>query len=133
LRERNGRCVEIDVWPSANGPIVTHGYTLSTTVRPSPSRSINPADVAQVPFDSVCAAIGAAVTETDWPVWISLECHVNAEGQPQLVEIMRRAWGDKLVTEHVRTPDGRPVAPRDLKGRILLMVGVANLMSVSRY
>jgi len=119
---RNARCIEIDVWYSSKGPVVTHGYTLSRSV----------------PFSDVCEAIGAAVgakdtsgagrtnagEHNDWPVFVSLECHVPVGKQDDIVEIMKKAWGDKLVTtaDAATLPPGHLISPRDLKGRIILMV-----------
>ncbi|KAG8758124.1 hypothetical protein FRC14_000748 [Serendipita sp. 396] len=63
------RCVELDVWwTSKKGPILTHGHTLT----------------GSVPFQEACLAIGNAIGPNDLPAWISLECHVDADKQPQL-------------------------------------------------
>lgn len=103
--------MEIDVWPGHgedSEPIVTHGYTLA----------------GHIPFRDVCAAINEAVEkkEDDWPIFISLECHVGAEGQPQLINILKETWGDKLVQGAIEGIDIHTVTPRDLKNRIVMMV-----------
>ncbi|TFK21713.1 phospholipase C [Coprinopsis marcescibilis] len=147
--ERGCRCVEIDVWPSSNGPVVNHGYTLSSSV----------------PFVNVCRAIGAYIDRTygsykpagslysknyqpvylgssnktarptppsrkatadssilDFPVFISLECHVPPSGQLELVRIMREAFGARLVEGPLEGIDDDQVSPRDLRGRVVVMV-----------
>ncbi|KAJ7621121.1 PLC-like phosphodiesterase [Roridomyces roridus] len=119
---RNARCVEIDVWPSKHGLVVTHGLTLSSTV----------------PFDTVCVAIAEGVKEDDWPVLVSLECHVDSKvtrlhlGEPflrvypkeqeELVRILKASWGKKLALGPLENVDDARVTPQHFKGRILLMV-----------
>ncbi|KAI0033589.1 PLC-like phosphodiesterase [Vararia minispora EC-137] len=104
---RHARCVELDVWPSSDGTdlIVTHGYTLSSSV----------------PLREVCEAIGAAVRPGDWPVFASLECHVALERQKVLVGIMKEVWGEKLIDSAV-VATGTTVTPGDLRGKIVVMV-----------
>lgn len=94
------------MWPSDKGLVATHGHTL----------------VEGVPFFDVCQAIGDSVVPGCWPVLVSLECHVPASGQKDLVRQMVDAWGDKLVKGPLRDIFGS-ITPADLKGRIVLMVG----------
>lgn len=90
---------------------MTHGWTLSKSV----------------PFVDVCVAIGEAVKsisdEEDWPVLISLECHVPLVHQDELVRIMVDCWGEVLVQGEMEHVCGETVTPRQLRGRIVLMVG----------
>ncbi|KAJ4494862.1 PLC-like phosphodiesterase [Lentinula edodes] len=110
---RGAHCVEIDVWPSTSpeGLVVTHGYTFTKGVS----------------FRKVCEAIGVGVDNLGpdaWPVLVSLECHVGPKGQQIMVDILKNAWGEKLV-EGKLTDDSEQevkVSPRELKGRIILMV-----------
>ncbi|KAF5391498.1 hypothetical protein D9757_002414 [Collybiopsis confluens] len=111
---RGARCVEIDVWPSDSpeGFVVTHGYTLTKGVS----------------FKKVCETISAAVDSLGpdaWPLLVSLECHVGAEAQVNMVNILKDAWGERLVIGRLGTDSLEQlnqVTPRDLKGRIILMV-----------
>jgi phosphatidylinositol phospholipase C delta len=100
------RCVEIDVWPSAQGPIVTHGHTFSKSV----------------PFLDVCSAIGSRVAANDWPLLVSLECHVGVEGQPESDRSHGPNVGRQTRQASFARDDSGGVSPQELKGKILLMV-----------
>lgn len=62
------------MWSSAKGPIVTHGHTFSKSV----------------PFLDVCKAIRDHVTTNGWPIFVSLECHVGVENQPEMIDLTDR-------------------------------------------
>lgn len=98
--------MEIDVWYTSKGPVVTHGHTFT----------------GSIPFQSVCQAIGDSVKSTDLPVWVSLECHVDETKQPELVQIMKLTWGSKLLDKKIEAIEGNKVSPDDLRGRIVIMV-----------
>ena len=85
--------MEIDCWYTPSGPIVTHGHTFTQSI----------------PFQGACAAIGEAVKPDSLPVTVSLECHVEVEKQLELVDIMKRTWGDKLVANPVHRSLGDQV------------------------
>jgi phosphatidylinositol phospholipase C, delta len=62
------------------------------------------------------------VAPNDLPVFISLECHVDVDKQPEIVKIMEDVWGDKLLKEKLQHLGDRKVSADDLRGRIIMMV-----------
>jgi hypothetical protein len=106
---RKARCVEIDVWASKTGLIVTHGHTFS--------RSIS--------LSSVLQAISSSVQADDWPVFVSLECHVPLDRQDELVTMLKTELGTALVVgQDIKNMEENKikVSPGMFKGRIVLMV-----------
>lgn len=107
------RCVEIDVWDSDAGPIVTHGRTFTSAVQ----------------FSSVVYAINEfAFVESQLPVILSFEIHCSPENQIKMVDIMKKVFGDKLVVS--RGAGNMPHSffrpcPEDLLGKILVKVKAA--------
>jgi phosphatidylinositol phospholipase C delta len=101
------RCVEADCWPDGAGDIkVTHGWTATDSL----------------PFKEVCEAIAAAddVDGNAFPIVVSLECHVPAELQPRMVQIMKDAFGDRLITQKLGDKDSVVLA--DVMNKILVKV-----------
>lgn len=99
----------VDIWDGEDEPVIYHGRTLTT----------------KVSLTDVARAISRyAFVASPYPIIISAEIHCNIKQQDQVAEIMRREFGDALVTS---TLDGENViealpSPERLKHRILLKV-----------
>eukprot|EP00052_Salpingoeca_macrocollata_P028045 m.269155 g.269155 ORF g.269155 m.269155 type:complete len:1204 (-) comp22819_c1_seq1:21-3632(-) len=98
------KCVEVDVWDGPEGPIVYHGYTLTSRIDLKP--------VLQTIRDH-----GFAVSP--YPVVISLENHCSLEQQRMMAAMFRDVFGKLLYTTPM-PEDGRMPSPEDLRGRFII-------------
>jgi phosphatidylinositol phospholipase C delta len=100
----------VDIWDGEDEPAIYHGHTLTS----------------KVSLTDVARAISRyAFVASPYPVIISAEIHCGLKQQDQAAEIMRRVFGDALVTS---TVDGEVIiealpSPERLKHRILFKVG----------
>ena len=108
------RCIELDVWESTEGPVITHG--------PQALQKIN-----TVPLEEVCEAIVETAFKTsDYPVILSIENHCKEEQQRKMTEIFRRVFGDFLQDKELPdfpllgNQDGQLPPPIALKRKILI-------------
>lgn len=101
----------MDIYDGEHEPVVFHGKTLTT----------------KVSVREVCEAVMKyAFVTSPYPIIISAEIHCSVSQQQLLASIMHEVFGEALVSAPL---PGKPLSgplpsPEDLKGRILLKVGV---------
>lgn len=100
----------VDIWDGEEEPAIYHGRTLTS----------------KVSLTDVARAISRyAFVASPYPIIISAEIHCSLKQQDQAAEIIRREFGDALVTSTVDgevTIEALP-SPERLKRRILFKVG----------
>ena len=108
----------VDIWDGEDGPVIFHGHTLTS----------------KIPLADVARAIAKyAFVASPYPVVISAEIHCNLEQQDMAAEVMKREFGEALVTSPVDGEEdiqGLP-SPERLKHRILLKVPVMHFHACS--
>ncbi|KAG6006562.1 hypothetical protein E4U21_006860 [Claviceps maximensis] len=102
------RCVEVDCWDGSDGyPQVVHGRTLTSAIS----------------FKEVMTTINKyAFVKSNFPLWISLEVHCSPSQQALMVDIMKEAFGHRLVTEPLDPSSEKLPSPSELMERILIKV-----------
>ncbi|TWU73381.1 Phospholipase C [Metarhizium rileyi] len=102
------RCVEVDCWDGSDGqPQVVHGRTLTSAIS----------------FKEVMTTINKyAFVKSSFPLWISLEVHCSPSQQALMVDIMKEAFGARLMTEPLDPTSDKLPSPSELMERILIKV-----------
>ena len=102
------RCVEVDCWDGSDGqPQVVHGRTLTSAIS----------------FQEAMTTINKyAFVKSSFPLWISLEVHCSAAQQALMVDIMKEAFGTRLVTEPLDPTSDKLPSPSELMERIIIKV-----------
>ncbi|KAK4634618.1 1-phosphatidylinositol 4,5-bisphosphate phosphodiesterase delta-4 [Fulvia fulva] len=102
------RCIEIDCWNGDNGrPMVTHGFTMTT----------------RIPFEDCVSVIAKyAFNSSPYPLIVSLEVHCSSVQQVAMVGLMKKYFGDMMVTETLNSNTMVLPSPEELKNKILIKV-----------
>ncbi|GME83124.1 unnamed protein product [Ambrosiozyma monospora] len=116
--QRGSRCVEIDIWDGEDGPIVTHGRTLTNSID----------------FQTVVQTIRKyAFMTSPFPVILSLEIRCNPDNQVKVATILKDTLGDFLLTEPIMTNFITLPSPEELKHKILVKVKEPMILHVDPF
>ncbi|PNP74819.1 hypothetical protein FNYG_11833 [Fusarium nygamai] len=102
------RYIEINCWDrNSRQPKVNHSRTLT----------------ASISFRKVIATINKyTFIKSRFPLWISLKVHYNPNQQAIIVNIIKEAFGSRLVTETLEDCNNKLPSPSKLIERILIKV-----------
>ena len=105
------RCVEIDCWDGPDGqPQVLHGRTLTKAIS----------------FKEVVAVINkyGFSGHTRAPIWISLEVHCNPAQQAIMADMIKEAFGSRLILAPLDSASDKFPLVSELMGRVIIKVKV---------
>ena len=114
------RSLEVDIVDGMDGPVVTHHYTLVTTVPlQKVRRKVAEAVVftvsarcEQVPLKKALQRIAeAAFATSDLPVHLSLDVRASPKQQAKAADLMAEVLGSALVLPEERLGNGAPLSP----------------------
>lgn len=109
--EKGCRCVELDVWDGDAGPIITHGFTLTS--------KISFAEVIRAIKEHAFAANKFGdINET--PVVLSIENHCSWDQQKMMADILKHELGVMIHRPGIGIKDGRLPLLSDLKRKIII-------------
>ncbi len=105
------RCIEIDVWNDDEKLFITHGHTLCSKI-----------DLK----DTLHAINIYAFENTDYPLIISVENHLDTKSQKKMAHMFRDVFGDRLVTGFLTDNEQRLPSPNQLIRRVILKMAKLN-------
>lgn len=109
--EKGCRCVELDVYDGDAGPVITHGFTLTS--------KISFAEVIRAIKENAFAANSLGEVN-EFPVILSIENHCSWEQQKMMADILKHELGVMIQRSGMGIKDGRLPILSDLKRKILI-------------
>ncbi|CAM9658965.1 unnamed protein product [Ectocarpus fasciculatus] len=109
--QKGCRCVELDVWDGDAGPVITHGFTLTS--------KISFADVIRAIKEHSFAA-NAKGEVNEMPVVLSLENHCSWDQQKMMADIIKHELGVMVQRPGMGVKDGHLPTLSELKRKIVI-------------